>query len=86
MTAEERYLFDLNGYLVLKKILPPPVLAAINESIDRLESLSDQEVEARNLARKYQQGSVYAQVVRRRNRAWRTTPATSFPAAAPSRS
>ena len=62
VTAEERYLFDLNGYLVLKKILPPPVLAAMNESIDRLEALSDQEVEARNLARKYQQGSVYAQV------------------------
>ena len=62
VTAEDRYLFDLNGYLVLKKILPPPFLAAMNDSIDRLEALSDPEVEARNLARKYQQGSVYAQV------------------------
>ena len=62
VTAEERYLFDLNGYLVLRKVLPPPVLAAMNESIDRLETLSDQEVEALNLTRKYQQDNVYAQV------------------------
>jgi hypothetical protein len=62
VTAEERYLFDLNGYLVLRKVLPPPVLAAMNDSIDRLEALSDREVEARNLARKYQEDNVYAQV------------------------
>ena len=62
VTAEERYLFDLNGYLVLRKVLPPPVLAAMNESIDRLETLSDREVEARNLPRKYQHDNVYAQV------------------------
>ena len=62
VTAEERYLFDLNGYLVLRKVLPPPVLASMNESIDRLETLSDPEVEALNLARKYQHDNVYAQV------------------------
>ena len=62
MTAEERYLFDLNGYLVLRKVLPPPILAAMNDSIDRLEALNDREVEARNLARKYQEDNVYAQV------------------------
>ena len=62
MTAEERYLFDLNGYLVLRKVLQPLVLAAMNDRIDRLEALSDQKVEARNLGREYQQGSVYAQV------------------------
>lgn len=62
MTPEERYLFDLNGYLLLKKVLPAAVLASVNERIDHLEALSDEAVEARNLARRYQQGNVYAQV------------------------
>ncbi len=62
MTTEERYLFDLNGYLLLKKVLSPAVLASMNDRIDHLEALSDEAVEGRNLTRQYQQGNVYAQV------------------------
>ena len=62
MTPEERYLFDLNGYLLLKKVLPAAVLASMNKIIDSLETLTDEEVKARDLPRRYQQNSVYAQV------------------------
>ena len=62
VTTEERYLFDLDGYLVLRKVLPAEVLASMNDRIDHLETLSDETVAARNLIRKYQQDNVYAQV------------------------
>lgn len=34
MTEDERYLFDLNGYLVVRNVLSPPEIAAANAAID----------------------------------------------------
>lgn len=39
MTEEQRYLFDLNGYLVLKQVVPPALLAACNRALDHYENL-----------------------------------------------
>ena len=35
LSADERYLFDLQGYLVLKAVVPPAEVAAANAAIDR---------------------------------------------------
>ena len=35
MNADEKYLFDLNGYLVIKNVLTPEEVAIANEAIDR---------------------------------------------------
>ena len=35
MTEYDHYLFDLNGYLVLKGALSPELVAAMNEAIDQ---------------------------------------------------
>lgn len=53
MTDEERYLFDLQGYLFLAGALPAEFVAEINHAIDTLESLNDDEVEARGVPRRY---------------------------------
>ena len=36
MNEDERYFFDLNGYLVVENALTKEELAACNEAIDRL--------------------------------------------------
>lgn len=62
MTPEEKYLFDLQGYLVIGDVLSDELLGRINETIDRLEALDDAEVAARGAARKYvKDDNVYAQ-------------------------
>ena len=35
MTDDEKYLFDLTGYLVLEQVLTPEEVARCNEAIDR---------------------------------------------------
>ena len=62
MTPEEKYLFDLQGYLVVRQVLSDELLGRINETIDELEKLDDEAVAARGAARKYvQDDNVYAQ-------------------------
>lgn len=39
MTEQERYFFDLKGYLVLRNVLSPEQVAAMNAIIDRTERL-----------------------------------------------
>ena len=34
MNEHEKYFFDVNGYLVVQKILSPDLVAALNEAID----------------------------------------------------
>ncbi len=35
MNADEKYLFDLNGYLVVKNVLSPEEVALANEAIEK---------------------------------------------------
>ena len=35
MTDDEKYLFDLNGYIVIEGLLSPDDVAAANAAIDR---------------------------------------------------
>ncbi len=37
MTEEQKYLFDLQGFIVLKEVVPPEVIAACNTALDRFE-------------------------------------------------
>ena len=53
MTPQEAYLFDLNGYLILRQVLPPDLVRDLNREIDGLESLSDDEVAALGSPRGY---------------------------------
>ncbi len=53
MTPEEAYLFDLNGYLILRQVLPRDIIRALNGEIDRLEALSDEEVASLGVPRGY---------------------------------
>ena len=53
MTPEEAYLFDLNGYLILRQVLPPEIVRDLNGEIDRLEALSDEEVASLGVPRGY---------------------------------
>jgi hypothetical protein len=62
MTPEERYLFDLQGYLVVRGALPADLLRRLNESVDGLEALSDDKAAALGAARHYPVDNVYAQV------------------------
>jgi len=62
MTEEERYLFDLQGYLVLRRVLPAVMVCQLNAEIDELESLADEEAAARGVARRHTTGSIYAKV------------------------
>ena len=61
MTPEERYLFDLQGYLVLRGVLPPDMRRRLNEAIDYLETLNDVQTAALDAERKYRASdNVYA--------------------------
>jgi len=53
MTDEQRYLFDLQGYFVVRGALPASFVQQINNAIDGLESLDDQAVADRGLPRRY---------------------------------
>ena len=62
MTPEERYLFDLHGYLVLRGVLSPDMRQRLNEAIDYLETLDDSQTAALGAGRKYRASdNVYAQ-------------------------
>ena len=39
MNDEQKYLFDLNGYLVLQQVVPPETIDASNRVLDRLETM-----------------------------------------------
>ena len=41
MTDEERYFFDLKGYLVLRNVLSAEHVGALNAMIDRVETRPD---------------------------------------------
>lgn len=41
MTDEQKYLFDLNGYIVLEKIVPREVVDACNGALDRYEDMDE---------------------------------------------
>ena len=43
MNDEQKYLFDLQGYLVLNSVVPAPVIAACNEVLDRLEPMAPED-------------------------------------------
>jgi len=63
MTPEERYLFDLQGYLVLRGALDDATLCRLNQTVDELESKSDQEVAFMGVERRYRRlDNLYAQV------------------------
>ena len=62
MTSEERYLFDLHGYLVLRGVLSPTLRQRLNETIDHLETLDDSQTAALGAERKYRASdNLYAQ-------------------------
>ena len=62
MTQEERYLFDLHGYLVLRGVLSSDIHRRLNETIDYLETLNDNQTAALGAERKYRASdNVYAQ-------------------------
>ncbi len=61
MTPEERYLFDLHGYLVLRDVLSPDMRHRLNQAIDNLEALDDSQTAALGIERKYRTSdNVYA--------------------------
>ena len=43
MNDQQRYLFDLQGYIVLKNIVPPETIQACNSAMDRLETMPQDE-------------------------------------------
>lgn len=53
MTTEERYLFDLHGYLIVRQALSKDLVQSLNEEIDAMETLTDEEVTARGVIRQY---------------------------------
>ncbi len=55
MTPEERYLFDLQGYLVLRQVMSSDLVEQINAEIDRLETLDDKEAASLGIMRAYHQ-------------------------------
>lgn len=61
MTPEERYLFDLQGYLLVQQALPAEMLDRLNTMIQQLESLTDQEVAAKGVPRRPTESDTYAQ-------------------------
>lgn len=40
MDAEQKYLFDLQGYLLLKDVVPPAFVEACNRALDRYETMN----------------------------------------------
>ena len=43
MNEEQKYVFDLQGYIVLEQVVPPEMVAAGNAVLDRLENMDPQE-------------------------------------------
>ena len=41
MDAQQQYLFDLQGYIVLKGVVPAAVVAACNQVLDRFETMDE---------------------------------------------
>ena len=60
MTPEEKYVFDLQGYLVLDQVLPAAMVSGLNQALDEMESLGDEEAVSRGVKRRYTEGSPYA--------------------------
>jgi len=46
LTDEQKYLFDLNGYLVVDQVVPVEVIDACNAALDRYESMPESEYPA----------------------------------------
>ena len=46
MNDEQKYIFDTRGYIVLKKVVPPDVLAACHRALDRYEHLPEDQLPA----------------------------------------
>jgi ectoine hydroxylase-related dioxygenase (phytanoyl-CoA dioxygenase family) len=44
MDAEQQYIFDLQGYIVLKGVVSEAVVKACNEALDRFEALEESEL------------------------------------------
>ncbi len=40
MNSEQKYLFDLNGYIVLENVVSPELILAANEVLDRFETMN----------------------------------------------
>ena len=53
MTEEEKYLFDLQGYVVVQEAVSADLLCRLNRAIDETEELSDDEVAKRGFPRDY---------------------------------
>lgn len=53
MTPEERYLFDLQGFLFIPKAISKDLVQQMNDDIDQMESLNDEEANKLGLYRKY---------------------------------
>jgi hypothetical protein len=65
MTGEERYLFDLRGYLVIREALTKEMLRRILDRINYLETLGDDEFSSIGAPRSYREGeSLYAKTGR----------------------
>ena len=47
MTHEERYLFDLQGFLVIRSALSPSLLARLQHAVETMEDLNDAEAASR---------------------------------------
>jgi len=62
MTPEEKYLFDLRGYLIVRNAIEPELLGQLNAAIDQLEKFGDDEVVGMGLARSYARDDMYAKV------------------------
>ena len=62
MTPEERYLFDLQGYLLVQQALLVEMLDRLNKTINEMESLTDSEMEARGIPRRSTESDTYARV------------------------
>ena len=46
MTEEQKYLFDLQGYIVLKDVVPLSVVEECNKSLDRFEDMPPEDFPA----------------------------------------
>ena len=53
MTPEERYLFDLQGFLFIPEAIPTDLVQRLNDEIDKLESLNDENTDALGILRKF---------------------------------
>ncbi len=53
MTPEEKYIFDLKGYLVIRQALTKDLVKSLNEEIDFMETLTNEEVMVRGVIRQY---------------------------------